>query len=41
MEQHTNKIEVVEVTLCQYVFTGEEELYQPFIYLYDTDGDGR
>jgi hypothetical protein len=41
MEQHTNKIEVAEVTLCQYVFTGEEELYQPFIYLYDTDGDGR
>ncbi len=39
--QHTNKIEVVEVELCRYVFTGDEEVYQPFIYLYDTDEDGR
>jgi hypothetical protein len=39
--QHTNKIEVVKVELRRYVFTGDEELYQPFIYLYDTDEDGR
>jgi hypothetical protein len=34
-------IEVVEVELCQYVFTGDKELYQLFIYLHDTDEDGR
>jgi hypothetical protein len=41
MGQHTNKIEVVKVELLRYVFTGDKELYQPFIYLYDTDEDGR
>jgi hypothetical protein len=38
--QLTNNIEVVEAKLCWYVYMGEEELYQPFIYLYDTDDDG-
>jgi hypothetical protein len=39
--QHTNNIDVVKAKLCWYVYMGEEELYEPFIYLYDTDDAGR
>jgi hypothetical protein len=39
--QHTNNMEVVEDRLCCYVFTGDEEHYEPFIYLHDTDDAGR
>jgi hypothetical protein len=39
--QHTNNVEVVEAELCRYVFMGDEEHYEPFIYLHDTDDAGR
>jgi hypothetical protein len=38
--QHTVNIEVVKGELFRYVYIGEEELYQPFIYLYDTADAG-
>jgi hypothetical protein len=39
--QHTNSIEVAKAELCHYIFMGEEEHCEPFIYLYDTDDTGR
>ncbi len=39
--QHTNNIDIVKAELHQYVYFGEKELYQPFIYLHDTDDAGR
>jgi hypothetical protein len=34
--QHTNNIDIVESEFCRYDYMSKEELYQPFIYLYDT-----
>lgn len=39
--QHTNDVECVEAELRRFVRVGDEDDFQPFIYLHDVDANGR